>query len=277
MKKPSDHCRRHRARAASRQLVLPHCPVSFPRRHNWWSVLLYTVCAFVAAIAVAWYLITLPRRRESELGLTLLYLSAGQRPKGRPISATTQNAIVLGYDVHGKAWLWPDATRVMQAVGIRGDWFGQDNTAQEHHHPGSLSCRWSGRSDRRRMPMLIFDGKGDQEFLSDLLPAIETAGRMHQLRVLDPSRPDISVRYNPFFSEHGLYQEHADFVFESFDLEEDFFHGHQATYLSDLSRVLAHTGKRFNIHDVLVMALDRKGPAGTDRDRPQPAFRRRQA
>jgi hypothetical protein len=104
--------------------------------------------------------------------------------------------------------------------------------------------------------MLIFDGKADKEFLSDLLPAIETAGRMHQLRVLDPSRPDISARYNPFFSEHCLYEEHANFIFESFDLKEDFFHGHQATYLSDLVRVLAHAGKRFNIYDVLVLALD---------------------
>lgn len=60
----------------------------------------------------------------------------------------------------------------------------------------------------------------------------------------------------PFWSEHGLYQEHANFVFESFDLKEDFFHGHQATYLSDLVRALAHTGKRFNVYDVLVLALD---------------------
>jgi hypothetical protein len=111
-------------------------------------------------------------------------------------------------------------------------------------------------NDPHRIPMLIFDGKADKRFLSDLLPAIETAGRMHQLRVLDPSQPDISARYNPFFSEHGLYQEHANFVFESFDLKEDFFHGHQATYLNDLVRVLAHTGKRFNIYDVLVLALD---------------------
>ncbi len=81
---------------------------------------------------------------------------------------------------------------------------------------------------------------------------------MHQLRVISPSRPDISVRYNPFFSEHGLYQEHANFVFESFDLKQDFFHGHQATYLSDLVCVLAHTGKPFNIHDVLVLALDQQ-------------------
>jgi hypothetical protein len=110
--------------------------------------------------------------------------------------------------------------------------------------------------DQHRIPMLIFDGKGDQEFLSDLLPAIEAAGRMPQLRVLSPSRPDISVRYNPFFSDAGLYEEHSGLVFESFDQEEDFFHGHQGTYLTDISRVLTYTGKRYNFHDVMVMALD---------------------
>src|SRR4029077_20818228 len=97
---------------------------------------------------------------------------------------------------------------------------------------------------------------GDRDFLASLLPAIETAGRMDKLRVLDPSRPDISVRYNPFACANGLYQEHANFVFESFDLKQDFFHGHQATYLNDLVRVLSHTRKRFNIYDVLVLALD---------------------
>jgi len=106
--------------------------------------------------------------------------------------------------------------------------------------------------------MLIVDGKADSEYLAELLPAIEAAGRMHQLRVLNPSRPDISVRYNPFFADEGLYQEHANFVFESFDLKQDFFHGHQATYLNDLVRVLTYTGRRFNIYDVMVMALDQQ-------------------
>ena len=110
--------------------------------------------------------------------------------------------------------------------------------------------------DQHRIPMLIFDGKGDQEFLSDLLPAIEAAGRMHQLKVLSPSRPKISVRYNPFFSDAGLYEEHSNLVFESFDQEEDFFRGHQGNYLTDISRVLTYTGKRYNFYDVMVMALD---------------------
>src|SRR5208282_2846182 len=81
-------------------------------------------------------------------------------------------------------------------------------------------------------------------------------GRMHQLRVLSPSRPDISVRYNPFFSDAGLYEEHSNLVFESFDQEEDFFRGHQGNYLTDISRVLTYTGKRYNFYDVMVMALD---------------------
>src|SRR5260370_18324723 len=110
----------------------------------------------------------------------------------------------------------------------------------------------------QHIPMIILDGKGDQEFLEDLLPHIEAAGRMRQLRILNPSRPDISARYNPLYCRDGSYQEHANLVFQSFDLKHDFFYGHQATYLSDLSRVLWHTGSLYNIHDILVTALDQQ-------------------
>jgi len=54
----------------------------------------------------------------------------------------------------------------------------------------------------------------------------------------------------------GLYEEHSGLVFESFDQEEDFFRGHQGNYLTDISRVLTYTGKRYNFYDVMVMALD---------------------
>ena len=99
---------------------------------------------------------------------------------------------------------------------------------------------------------------------------------MHQLRVLSPSRPDISVRYNPFFSDAGLYEEHSGFVFESFDQEEDFFHGHQGTYLTDILRVLTYTGKRYNFHDVMVMALDQM-VSGSRSRLPAPDSRRTKA
>lgn len=217
---------------------------------------LYLLLALVASISVAWHVLTLRKRRDLSWPHPPLFVSQA-KDRAAVNAAYEQNAIVLGYDVHGKPWFWTDATRVMQSVVFGATGSGK-TTLLKNIITQDLFRSVGPREDRHRIPMLIFDGKGDREFLADLLPAIETAGRMNQLRVLDPSRPDISVRYNPFFSPHGMYQEHANFVFESFDLKEDFFHGHQATYLSDLVRVLAQTGKRFNIHDVLVLALDQQ-------------------
>jgi hypothetical protein len=110
----------------------------------------------------------------------------------------------------------------------------------------------------RPMPMIIFDGKGDQEFLEKLLPHVEAAGRLQDLRVIDPTNPAESARYNPFYSRDALYQEHVDFIFQSFGLRKDFFKGHQEAYLSNLVRILYYTGKVFNVYDVVVMALDEK-------------------
>src|SRR5258708_23903567 len=68
-----------------------------------------------------------------------------------------------------------------------------------------------------RVPMIIFDGKGDQEFLNNLLNEFAAALRMQQLRILDPSRPYISVRYNPrYMTENDSYQEHVNVIFEHF-------------------------------------------------------------
>lgn len=215
---------------------------------------LYALYAIVAVASVIWYFVTLRRRRETNWPHPPLFISQVKDRKAVR-AARNQNSIVLGYNVHGEPWFWSEATRVMQSIVFGAT--GSGKTTLLKNIITQDVFRIVGTPENpHRIPMLIFDGKADKEFLSDLLPAIETAGRMHQLRVLDPSQPEISARYNPFFSEHGLYQEHANFVFESFDLKEDFFHGHQATYLNDLVRVLAHTGKRFNIYDVLVLALD---------------------
>ena len=215
---------------------------------------LYILYVLIAGVLTTRYFVALHRRREANWPHPPLYISP-EKDRKTVQAAYAQDAIVLGYNVHGKPWLWPDRTRVMQSVVFGATGSGK-TTLLKNIITQDLFRIVGSTDDPHRIPMLILDGKGDKEFLHDLLPAIETAGRMHQLRVLDPSQPDISARYNPFFSEHGLYQEHANFIFESFDLKEDFFHGHQATYLSDLVRVLAHTGKRFNIYDVLALALD---------------------
>lgn len=217
---------------------------------------LYLLFLIIGSTATIWHFATIRRRREAAWPHPPLYISP-EKDRKAVRTACDQNAIVLGYDVHGKPWLWPDATRVMQSVVFGATGSGK-TTLLKNIITQDLFRTVGPPNDRHRIPMLIFDGKGDQEFLSDLLPAIETAGRMHQLRVLNPSRPDISVRYNPFISDHGLYHEHANFIFTSFDLKQDFFYGHQAAYLEDLVRILTYTGQRFNFHDVLVLALDEK-------------------
>jgi hypothetical protein len=217
---------------------------------------LYALCAIAAACSVIWYSLTLQKRREANWPHPPLFITQS-KDRAAVKSAFEQKAIVLGYNVHGKPWLWPDATRIMQAVVCGATGSGK-TTLLRNIITQDVFRTWGPPEQPRRMPMLIVDGKADGEYLAELLPAIEAAGRMHQLRVLNPSRPDISVRYNPFFADEGLYQEHANFVFESFDLKQDFFHGHQATYLNDLVRVLTYTGKRFNIYDVMVMALDQQ-------------------
>lgn len=218
------------------------------------EIFLYMACAFVATMSIVWHAVTLRNRRENNWPHPPLFVSQS-KDRAAVRSAFAQNAIVLGYDVHGTPWLWPDATRIMQAAVCGATGSGK-TTLLRNIITQDLFRIWGPPDAPRRMPMLIFDGKADKQYLSDLLPAIEEAGRMHQLRVLDPSRPDISVRYNAFFSDAGLYEEHSGLVFESFDQEKDFFHGHQGNYLTDIARVLTYTGKRYNFYDVMVMALD---------------------
>ena len=118
---------------------------------------------------------------------------------------------VLGYNVHKEPWLWPDSVRIKHGVIAGGTGAGK-TTFLENIIAQDLQRRFGDRP----MPMIIFDGKGDQEFLERLLPHIEAAGRLQDLRVIDPSNPRESARYNPFYSGDALYQEHVNFIFQSF-------------------------------------------------------------
>jgi hypothetical protein len=168
-------------------------------------------------------------------------------------NASQAGATLLGYNVHKEPWVWPDTVRMKHGVIVGGTGAGK-STFLENIIAQDLTRRFGAR----RMPMIIFDGKGEREFLDRLLPHIEAAGRLQDLRVIDPTHPSESARYNPFYALDDAYQEHVNFIFRSFGLREDFFKGHQEAYLSDLVRILQYTGKLFNVYDVLVMALDEK-------------------
>lgn len=166
-----------------------------------------------------------------------------------------QNAVVLGYDMDMKPWLWSDAARIMQGIVV--GMTGTGKTTLLNNIISQDAARFVGPpGDRHQIPMVIFDGKGDLQFFKKLLPHIHRAGRLHQLRLLNPSRPDISALYNPFYAADDNYMAQVNMIFGSFNLHDEFFAKHQLNYLGDVVRVLFYTGARYNFYDVIVMLLD---------------------
>jgi len=169
--------------------------------------------------------------------------------------ARKRDAVVLGYDIHGRPWYWADGVRVMQGIVLGMTGSGK-TTLLKNIITQDLARVVGTPDDPHRLPMIIFDGKADMEFFYDLLPHVHRAGRLHQLRVLNAARPDISVRYNPFHCSDDDYMPIVNMIFGSFNLHDEFFSKHQLNYLSDIVRVLVYTGCKFNFYDVLVMAID---------------------
>ena len=169
--------------------------------------------------------------------------------------AWDQNAVVLGYDVHGAPWLWPDKVRVMQGIVVGMTGSGK-TTLLKNIITQDLSRRIGPAGDRHKIPMVIFDGKGDLDFFYELLPHITRAGRLDDLRLINPARPDLSCLYNPFHTTDENYMAQVNMVFGSFNLHDEFFAKHQLNYLADIVRILHYTGVPFNFYDVIVMALD---------------------
>jgi hypothetical protein len=170
-------------------------------------------------------------------------------------AAWNQNAVLLGYDMDEKPWLWPDEVRVMQGIVLGMTGSGK-TTLLKNIITQDIARLVGPPEDRHHIPIVIFDGKGDLEFFEQLLPHIHRAGRLHQLRLLNPSRPELSALYNPFFTRDDNYMAQVSMIFGSFNLHDEFFAKHQLNYLGDIVRVLFYTGARYNFYDVVVMLLD---------------------
>jgi len=214
----------------------------------------YLAVAVTGVLSTAYWLVTAQSRREAQWPHPPLVI-APKKDERRTADAWRQNAVVLGYDVHGRPWLWPDRVRIMQGIVLGMTGAGK-TTLLRNIISQDLARVVGPPENPHRIPMVIFDGKGDMEFFYDLLPHIHRAGRLADLRVLNPARPDISVRYNPFHSSEEDYMPVVNMVFGSFNLHDEFFGKHQLNYLADIVRVLVYTGLKFNFYDVLVMAID---------------------
>ena len=217
------------------------------------TYLIIMVSAFAGA-AVLW--VTRHSRREREWPHPPLAMSR-KRDERFTKEAWQRDAVVLGYDIHSQPWYWPDRVRVMQGIVL--GMTGTGKTTLLRNIISQDLTRVVGPPDEpHRLPLVIFDGKGDLEFFQDLLPHVHRAGRLHQLRLLNPARPDLSVRYNPFQCADDEYMPIVSMIFGSFNLRKEFFAKHQLNYLADIVRVLFYTGLKFNFYDVLVMAMDER-------------------
>ena len=166
-------------------------------------------------------------------------------------AAWKEDAIVAGYDSCGRPWLFPDQRRRMQTLLLGQSGSGKSTlllniAAQDLHR----------KVGGKPVPLIILDGKGDQQFLHAFLDEVYAAGRCADLRILDPFAPKISARFNPLFGPAHSRTERATAFFDSFVLRHDFFRAHQATYLSDLCRVLDYAEAIYTIPDLVVMARD---------------------
>jgi hypothetical protein len=218
------------------------------------EIAIYSAIGCTAICVSAILIVTRKSRRGKEWPHAPMVV-APRRDERLTEKAWSQNAVVLGYDIHGQPWFWPDRVRVMQGIVLGMTGAGK-TTLLRNIITQDLSREVGPPEEPRRIPMVIFDGKGDLEFFYDLLPHIHRAGRLHQLRVLNPARPDISVLYNPFHCSDEDYMPVVNMVFGSFNLHDEFFSKHQLNYLADIVRVLVYTGLKFNFYDVIVMALD---------------------
>ena len=170
-------------------------------------------------------------------------------------AAWKKHSVVLGYDMNFKPWFWSDRVRTMQSVVVGMS--GSGKTTLLENIATQDIARWIGTPEHpKRVPMIIFDGKGDLEFFNRLLPHVHRAGRLEQLRLLNPSQPDLSSLYNPFYAPDGDYMANVGMIFGSFNLHDEFFAKHQLNYLGDVVRVLYYTGSLYNFYDVVVMLLD---------------------
>lgn len=218
------------------------------------EVLAYLIIGAGSTGVGVWLLVTRRSRREEEWPHPPLVISP-KRDERFTHEAWRRDSVVLGHDIHGAPWIWPDKVRVMQGIVLGMTGAGK-TTLLRNIITQDLARVVGPSEDPHRIPMVIFDGKGDLQFFHDLLPHIHRAGRLHQLRVLNPARPDISVLYNPFHSSVDDYMPVVNMVFGSFNLHDEFFGKHQLNYLADIVRVLVYTGLKFNFYDVLVMAID---------------------
>jgi hypothetical protein len=161
--------------------------------------------------------------------------------------AAQQNSTLLGYENDGTPVYWTDEQRALQTAlpGMSGA------------GKSTLLYNILEQDIRRGKTVIFLDGKGEKGFVLRLWAAAIAAGRAEDVRIIDPSNPSGSHRYNPFYSRDGVLGNRAGIVFESLSAansKDEFFAEHQRSFLQSLCNVLAATGKTLTFQSILTAA-----------------------
>jgi len=161
--------------------------------------------------------------------------------------AAKQNSIFLGFEDNGQPVYLTDAQRAMQTnlPGVSGS------------GKSTALLNILIQDIQRGKTVVFLDGKGEKELIIKLIVAAIAAGRMDDVRIIDPSHPELSNKYNPFYSSNGRLTQRVGIIFDSLGASEaknEFFAEHQRAFMDSLCNILSYTGKTLTFQSVLAAA-----------------------
>ena len=208
------------------------------------AILVFLCLPIFYLIVVVRYRVQLSQLLAKQWPRPRLYVSRAHDRKSLG-KAKRLGVTLLGYENDGSPVYWTDDQRSMQAnlPGMSG--MGKT----------TLLLNIVDQDIRRGHSVVYFDGKGDKELVLAIWNIAFAAGRGSDVRVIDPTHPDISEKFNPFYAADGKLQQRVGAVFDSLGAaraKDEFFSEHQRAFLNAVTVILEHTGKHFTFWDVLV-------------------------
>jgi len=110
---------------------------------------------------------------------------------------------------------------------------------------------------RKGKGLLFMDAKGSSENVQMMKALAAVTGRTPRLKVFALAHPDLSHTYNPvYLGKAGDPLAAAERVFSVFAMEQEYYRGQSKLFFYNLLRLLAGTGKAFNLRDVRLAVAD---------------------
>jgi hypothetical protein len=195
-------------------------------------------------IIVCGYHLTLPKKLVKQWPKPALHVPRSVDAKAIK-TAQKDGSTLIGFEHDLTPVFWTTSQRALQA-----NLPGQSGAGKT-----TFILNIIDQDIQRGFPVIYFDGKGDKELVLKIWNLAYAAGRGADVRVIDPSNPTISAKFNPFYAADGQVQQRVGAIFDSLGASEtndQFFSEHQRAFLNAVTAVLEHTGKQFTFLDVLV-------------------------